>query len=235
MLYNDYLAHFGILGQKWGVRRFQNKDGSLTPEGKKRYYTSAEIEKEFDDKIQKSDTRVNKIIDSGEHIVDKANSVGKEYELQYKNVKLSDKDKKDIWEELHQDFGSGSDDNELFDMVAEEYIGNKIDAKVKKAVQKSQKELDAMQEEYWNDVHDFTKEFYEKYENKRIIDLSRMAETSIKWVMNDAIGEKLQTGFLAYLSRHFEDYWVYDTKSRYEAISELKKEFTQETYNKKYT
>lgn len=30
------LAHHGIKGQKWGVRRFQNKDGSLTSAGKKR-------------------------------------------------------------------------------------------------------------------------------------------------------------------------------------------------------
>lgn len=33
----DYLAHHGILGQKWGIRRFQNPDGTLTEEGKKRY------------------------------------------------------------------------------------------------------------------------------------------------------------------------------------------------------
>lgn len=34
---NDlYLAHHGIKGQKWGVRRFQNPDGSLTEAGKKR-------------------------------------------------------------------------------------------------------------------------------------------------------------------------------------------------------
>lgn len=33
----NYLAHHGIKGMKWGVRRFQNKDGSLTNAGKKRY------------------------------------------------------------------------------------------------------------------------------------------------------------------------------------------------------
>lgn len=35
--YNNELCHHGIRGQKWGVRRFQNEDGSLTAEGKERY------------------------------------------------------------------------------------------------------------------------------------------------------------------------------------------------------
>ena len=34
---NNYLQHHGILGMKWGVRRFQNKDGSYTDAGRKRY------------------------------------------------------------------------------------------------------------------------------------------------------------------------------------------------------
>lgn len=34
---NEDLEHHGIKGQKWGVRRYQNADGSLTAEGKARY------------------------------------------------------------------------------------------------------------------------------------------------------------------------------------------------------
>lgn len=35
-MYNE-LYHHGIMGMRWGVRRYQNPDGSLTPAGKKRY------------------------------------------------------------------------------------------------------------------------------------------------------------------------------------------------------
>ena len=48
--YWDYLRcsqelyHHGILGQKWGIRRYQNKDGSLTPEGRKHYGLDLETE-----------------------------------------------------------------------------------------------------------------------------------------------------------------------------------------------
>lgn len=37
MEYSNTLRHYGIKGQKWGIRRFQNKNGTLTPDGKKRY------------------------------------------------------------------------------------------------------------------------------------------------------------------------------------------------------
>lgn len=39
---DSYIYHHGIKGQKWGIRRFQKKDGSLTTAGKKRYSDNSE-------------------------------------------------------------------------------------------------------------------------------------------------------------------------------------------------
>ena len=51
--YTDSLAHYGIKGQKWGVRRFQRKDGTRTPAGRERYSSDSETRANADSSEKK--------------------------------------------------------------------------------------------------------------------------------------------------------------------------------------
>lgn len=59
MNYTDYLQHHGVLGMKWGVRKYQNKDGSLTAAGKNRYAKDS-LSKNEDKERESPDNRRNR-------------------------------------------------------------------------------------------------------------------------------------------------------------------------------
>lgn len=59
----EYLVHHGIKGQKWGVRRFQNEDGSLTDAGKARYnddLTKKDVNKMSTKDLESANNRLQK-------------------------------------------------------------------------------------------------------------------------------------------------------------------------------
>lgn len=93
----DEIKHHGIKGQKWGVRRYQNEDGSLTADGRKRYGSE--------------DMRnVKKQVDNGKNVVDgvkrsKAKAAEKKTEKKIKDdlSQMSDQELRDIVNRLNME------------------------------------------------------------------------------------------------------------------------------------
>ena len=79
------LYHHGIKGQKWGIRRYQNEDGSLTPEGKAKYGTVENLNKQVQNK-----QKVAQASRSGMHVGSVVGSVG--------GIALGAKIAKSLWQ-----------------------------------------------------------------------------------------------------------------------------------------
>lgn len=104
------LYHWGVKGMKWGVRRYQNSDGSLTPAGKKRYYDTPELNKqkaamklaktkrsEAYDRLNKASDRRSIIpTESNKRDYAKAHAEYLEADLSYRTAKLKYKTNKEV-------------------------------------------------------------------------------------------------------------------------------------------
>lgn len=84
---NNEFMHHGILGMKWGVRRYQNKDGSLTPAGKRRVQTG-EIGKSSDSAVSSASSHKRSVKEmSDSELRDKISRL--ELEKRYKDLSKS--------------------------------------------------------------------------------------------------------------------------------------------------
>lgn len=67
----DELYHHGIKGMKWGVRRYQNKDGSLTPAGKKRVRKVEKLANKKENKLAEKAKKVDRLAKKTEKLANK--------------------------------------------------------------------------------------------------------------------------------------------------------------------
>lgn len=99
---HDELYHHGILGQKWGVRRYQNSDGSLTAQGKKRYGGNSYKELTPEGKKKyKTDVAITRKLRRAKRSADYASNKAENYRIKSDLGKFVDK-------RIHTDIFSNS-------------------------------------------------------------------------------------------------------------------------------
>lgn len=123
---SDELQHWGIKGQKWGHRRYQNKDGSLTPAGQKRYNKEVDRLKKEKAKVKaeekvlankkKTQAKIDKLEADKKALDDRKKALKEE---QSGNIKPDNKGKKtptseETFEQRREKALKTSDPNELY-------------------------------------------------------------------------------------------------------------------------
>lgn len=114
---SEVLTHHGVLGMKWGVRRYQNKDGTLTDAGKRRHERdireNAARKKENRIDVSEPDpkryakedlTRAKNVVDSGSKLVRQAKQIESESASKSKNrLDLSDLSDKELRDRINRE------------------------------------------------------------------------------------------------------------------------------------
>lgn len=240
---NNELYHHGIKGMKWGVRRFQNPDGTLTTEGKNRYLKiengrtqlTKEGQREYSSTLNKNTNYVqgkiqqvknkykNELNKLSEDVQNSANRYGKEYQQRFKELSKNEKFKEDILKSLYDDFGVGADDEDFFDMVVGDHIYEKaFDSKYdSKSLIQARNDYNKATDNYWNKTKEMGQEVFEA-----VGDVPFKGNYSIE-SGKDAISSHMGDSFTSYINRHFDDYWVIDTKE----FNDLQSSISMDDYN----
>lgn len=86
---DDSLTHYGVLGMKWGIRRYQNKDGTLTSAGKQRYQYESLSTKYHAKRAQRLQNKIDSSEKSGKNDSSRIEKLTRKRDRQLDKERLS--------------------------------------------------------------------------------------------------------------------------------------------------
>ena len=171
-MYENEFYHYGIIGMKWGVRRYQNPDGSLTNSGKK--HISKEYKRQSIKTMKSLKKKYNSMyVNSYNKAADYMNSGGID--------KFNKAQRKKYGENYSTRDGYTKDYFKNFDNILTKYMNQSLNDfyKNSKSYQKSKALVEKYNMTDWNEL---AKSNEEKIaELRRIVEKKPLKEDTIKW------------------------------------------------------
>jgi hypothetical protein len=163
-----------------------------------------------------------------------ADDLGNKYTQAFSSFKVTDDVKNQLLNDVHDDLGDGVDDEEYFQWTLEDKVMSNLDSLLPSSVKESRAEYEKAQEAYWTEVENFANDVIDKYKGTTVVDPQYSFIDAGEDVARSLIYNNLDTGYAGHLSRHFDDYWVYDTPEYYSMLDRIESEITMDDYNKKF-
>lgn len=190
----EVLAHHGIIGMKWGVRRYQNEDGTLTQAGKKRYGSMSDekLYKTLKKQVRKQRAQVHGGANrwaSTTHIGEHSKKLIEESDKKRQEYKNTKKYKE--WEKKVQDFEDRYSNEDYYYKNQDKY-DKEWDALMKAEPKKN-----------FNDVREFTIQYTStgrKYSNNYINKGGK--DLSIAYLKDLGYDDKTAKNFVERMARH---------------------------------
>lgn len=156
---NNELYHYGVKNMHWGVRRWQNEDGSYKPGGAEHYYTpTKKDQKKLYKDISKATKRSKSYVEAIDKQIDKVMTESKRKDLSEKLKKYDDITYNKL-DKAVDDYWKEHEDGDVFE-----------DPKVKKVIEEQKK----ASEEYYGELEKYTKSLIGNYGNKKIRNVETM-------------------------------------------------------------
>ena len=226
-----FLKHHGISGQKWGVRRYQNEDGTLTEEGKRRYLKEEDLKEDAKEIIKNHG--IEKLSECSKKYIASADDYTKEYGNYLTSMKNNEKFKDEVYKRVHEDMKNAEDikPNKFHESVRKnisDVLSDNEPSSVKNKRELMKKDCD----NYYKEVENVANDLIEKYGADTKVFTIHAEDKALSEAASSIIDRELHKSTSEYYI--FQNYDPYGFSNNSVIVQTMWYEYSVNEYKSKY-